>query len=86
MNTILINKKTRVLYEVIAEDTYKNLLTGVQGKYRKETARNFFAIPMRLSLMIAQNPNIIELIKLNIFDYSFKDEQGNTISTIRATL
>lgn len=86
MNTILINKSTRVLYEVVAEDTYKNLLTGVEGKLKKEDALKYFAIPLKLSLMIAQNPNIIELIKLNIFDYSFKDEEGNTLSTIRATL
>lgn len=67
---LVVNKKTRVLYKYLGDDVYKNLVTGVEGKYRPEDAKKFFSIPAVLNHFVTENENILGLIELGFFDFA----------------
>jgi hypothetical protein len=74
--TLVVNKKTRVLYKYLGDDTYENIQTKLVGKLKPDDAKKYFSIPLRLNSMIDSNPSLLLLIEQGLFDY-FLEKEGS---------
>lgn len=60
---LVINKRTRVPYEYLGNNTFRNLHTNAEGKLSDEQCAAVFSIPVGLNLIAEKNPQLIEAIK-----------------------
>ena len=64
---VVVNKKTRVPYLYIGNDTYKNMHTGVEGIVDESKAKCIFNINLESTYLVKEYPVIKDLIcKLNL--------------------
>jgi len=81
---LVVNKKTRVLYKFLGDDSYKNLQTGVVGKLKSEDAVKYFSVPIRLNQMVMNNPSLIDFIELGLFNFYIMDDDMDNKSLFYA--
>lgn len=75
MIPIVRNIKTNDFYKYIGENIFVNLRTGEQGFVPDEKAQRVFKINMDLTIMIAANPEIENLItKLKLSNHGTEQQ------------
>lgn len=57
------HKKTSLIYEFLGENLFRNVITGKTGTVPDELAREIFVFNLELSMMVVDNPVILEMIK-----------------------
>lgn len=60
---LVVGKKNREIYEVLTDDTYKNLSSGKMGRIKLEDAQRLFNIPIILNKFAEANPCVVSLIE-----------------------
>lgn len=63
MMPLVRHNKTNFLYQYLGNNTYKNVITGVEGVVDPELAQSIFLINMDASIMVSQYPQVERLIK-----------------------
>ena len=75
---LVVGRKNREIYEVLPDDTYKNLSSGKMGRLKLEDAQRLFNIPITLNLFAERNPLIVDLIeKLGMSLEPYTEEEKN---------
>lgn len=76
---LVVGRKNREIYEVLPDDTYKNLSSGKMGRIKLEDAQRLFNIPITLNLFAEQNPLILDLIETGSFSLEAYTEEEKII-------
>lgn len=81
---IVVNKQTRVPYEYLGEDRYRNLHTGIEGYVEPEKANKIFNIHLEATYYFGRFPEIkdlVKILKLRLNTGDIKNKQINNHST-----
>lgn len=74
---IVINKRTKVLYEYLGGSDVvelRNLHTGEEGEIPKETFKKAFSLPIRANILVQKFPILKKMItnlNLTIINYEY---------------
>lgn len=60
---IVVNLQTRIPYEYLGENKYRNMITGAEGVVDEEKARKIFAINLDTTILVSEYPLVRDLIK-----------------------
>lgn len=60
---IVVHKRSRVPYEYLGNDRYRNLHTGVEGEVGEDKAKDVFNIHLEATDYFARYPEIKNLVK-----------------------
>jgi hypothetical protein len=63
MKPVVRNKRTNDLYFYEGENRFTNIRSGIGGVVSDEAARKTFSINSEATILLNENPNVVELIK-----------------------
>lgn len=63
MNPIVVSKQTRIPYEYLGQNKFRNLHTQKEGEVPEDKAKEVFVINVDAMKICMDNPNVKTLIK-----------------------